>query len=230
MIDVVHIFSLRRYDSYEEYQHERLKREEYRLDYEKREFERAEQREKQRQKAIVSQLKSHFPCYCCFFSSFFCCLFNLFSFTVADKRAHVISNVTQRPPTDTHTDHLGWDSLKLRAMCQSISPPREYIQSEFLNDSGDRPFLFLFGLGIFNISVVWKLCQLVLITPQGLKQRKIENSRTRRREVKKGGEMVTESSRFFFFSPERRKPHTVSVSVFVFYQNSSHKFNETGIK
>ncbi|XP_078792554.1 peroxisome proliferator-activated receptor gamma coactivator 1-alpha isoform X7 [Oryzias latipes] len=41
-----------RYDSYEEYQHERLKREEYRLDYEKREFERAEQREKQRQKAI----------------------------------------------------------------------------------------------------------------------------------------------------------------------------------
>lgn len=45
---------LHRYDSYEEYQHERLKREEYRLDYEKREFERAEQREKQRQKAIVS--------------------------------------------------------------------------------------------------------------------------------------------------------------------------------
>uniref|UniRef100_A0A3B3BHM0 Peroxisome proliferator-activated receptor gamma, coactivator 1 alpha n=1 Tax=Oryzias melastigma TaxID=30732 RepID=A0A3B3BHM0_ORYME len=43
---------LHRYDSYEEYQHERLKREEYRLDYEKREFERAEQREKQRQKAI----------------------------------------------------------------------------------------------------------------------------------------------------------------------------------
>ncbi|KAK5611386.1 hypothetical protein CRENBAI_017653 [Crenichthys baileyi] len=44
--------SQREYDSYEEYQHERLKREEYRLDYEKREFERAEQREKQRQKAI----------------------------------------------------------------------------------------------------------------------------------------------------------------------------------
>lgn len=44
----------RRYDSYEEYQHERLKREEYRRDYEKREFERAEQRERQRQKAIVS--------------------------------------------------------------------------------------------------------------------------------------------------------------------------------
>lgn len=44
----------RRYDSYEEYQHERLKREEYRRDYEKRESERAEQREKQRQKAIVS--------------------------------------------------------------------------------------------------------------------------------------------------------------------------------
>ncbi|XP_040887155.1 peroxisome proliferator-activated receptor gamma coactivator 1-alpha isoform X4 [Toxotes jaculatrix] len=40
------------YDSYEEYQHERLKREEYRRDYEKREFERAEQRERQRQKAI----------------------------------------------------------------------------------------------------------------------------------------------------------------------------------
>lgn len=44
-----------RYDSYEEYQHERLKREEYRRDYEKRESERAEQREKQRQKAMVSR-------------------------------------------------------------------------------------------------------------------------------------------------------------------------------
>lgn len=43
-----------RYDSYEEYQHERLKREEYRRDHEKREFERAEQRERQKQKAIVS--------------------------------------------------------------------------------------------------------------------------------------------------------------------------------
>uniref|UniRef100_A0A3Q4I719 Peroxisome proliferator-activated receptor gamma, coactivator 1 alpha n=1 Tax=Neolamprologus brichardi TaxID=32507 RepID=A0A3Q4I719_NEOBR len=43
---------LHRYDSYEEYQHERLKREEYRRDYEKQEFERAEQRERQRQKAI----------------------------------------------------------------------------------------------------------------------------------------------------------------------------------
>lgn len=52
-------FFLRRYDSYEEYQHERLKREEYRRDYEKREFERAEQRERQRQKAIVS-LPSNF--------------------------------------------------------------------------------------------------------------------------------------------------------------------------
>ncbi|XP_043918019.1 peroxisome proliferator-activated receptor gamma coactivator 1-alpha isoform X2 [Protopterus annectens] len=41
-----------RYDSYEEYQHERLKREEYRRDYEKREFERAKQRERQKQKAI----------------------------------------------------------------------------------------------------------------------------------------------------------------------------------
>ncbi|KAI4585747.1 hypothetical protein MJG53_005981 [Ovis ammon polii x Ovis aries] len=41
-----------RYDSYEEYQHERLKREEYRREYEKRESERAKQRESQRQKAI----------------------------------------------------------------------------------------------------------------------------------------------------------------------------------
>nr|XP_058921927.1 peroxisome proliferator-activated receptor gamma coactivator 1-alpha isoform X5 [Kogia breviceps] len=41
-----------RYDSYEEYQHERLKREEYRRQYEKRESERAKQRERQRQKAI----------------------------------------------------------------------------------------------------------------------------------------------------------------------------------
>ncbi|CAI5668682.1 unnamed protein product [Oreochromis niloticus] len=41
-----------RYDSYEEYQHERLKREEYRRNFEKQEFERAEQRERQRQKAV----------------------------------------------------------------------------------------------------------------------------------------------------------------------------------
>nr|XP_054364957.1 peroxisome proliferator-activated receptor gamma coactivator 1-alpha isoform X1 [Mirounga angustirostris] len=41
-----------RYDSYEEYQHERLKREEHRKEYEKRESERAKQRERQRQKAI----------------------------------------------------------------------------------------------------------------------------------------------------------------------------------
>ncbi|XP_061664938.1 peroxisome proliferator-activated receptor gamma coactivator 1-alpha isoform X3 [Syngnathoides biaculeatus] len=41
-----------RYDSYEEYQHERLKREEFLRDNEKRESERAEQRDRQRQKAI----------------------------------------------------------------------------------------------------------------------------------------------------------------------------------
>ncbi|XP_062850210.1 peroxisome proliferator-activated receptor gamma coactivator 1-alpha isoform X3 [Trichomycterus rosablanca] len=41
-----------RYDSYEEYQHEQLKREEYQRDYEKREGERAEQRERQRKRAI----------------------------------------------------------------------------------------------------------------------------------------------------------------------------------
>ncbi|KAF7706430.1 peroxisome proliferator-activated receptor gamma coactivator 1-alpha isoform X3 [Silurus meridionalis] len=41
-----------RYDSYEEYQHEQLKREEYQRDYEKREVERSEQREKQRKRAI----------------------------------------------------------------------------------------------------------------------------------------------------------------------------------
>ncbi|XP_070228311.1 peroxisome proliferator-activated receptor gamma coactivator 1-alpha isoform X4 [Bos mutus] len=50
-----------RYDSYEEYQHERLKREEYRREYEKRESERAKQRERQRQKAINQQVSSHFP-------------------------------------------------------------------------------------------------------------------------------------------------------------------------
>lgn len=49
-----------RYDSYEEYQHERLKREEYRKEYEKRESERAKQRERQRQKAIVSIVKITF--------------------------------------------------------------------------------------------------------------------------------------------------------------------------
>ena len=48
------VWSLRRYDSYEEYQHERLKREEYRQDYQKRESQRAEQRERQSEKAIVS--------------------------------------------------------------------------------------------------------------------------------------------------------------------------------
>ncbi|XP_055012644.1 peroxisome proliferator-activated receptor gamma coactivator 1-alpha isoform X3 [Boleophthalmus pectinirostris] len=41
-----------RYDSYEEYQHERLMREEHLQDYEKREFERAEQKDRQKQKAI----------------------------------------------------------------------------------------------------------------------------------------------------------------------------------
>ncbi|XP_078071608.1 peroxisome proliferator-activated receptor gamma coactivator 1-alpha isoform X2 [Mustelus asterias] len=46
-------YSRPRYDSYEEYENERLKREEYRRDYEKREFERAKQRERQRQKAII---------------------------------------------------------------------------------------------------------------------------------------------------------------------------------
>ncbi|KAJ7326925.1 hypothetical protein JRQ81_016684, partial [Phrynocephalus forsythii] len=44
-----------RYDSYEEYQHERLKREEYRKEYEKRESERAKQRERERQKAMEEQ-------------------------------------------------------------------------------------------------------------------------------------------------------------------------------
>lgn len=59
-----------RYDSYEEYQHERLKREEYRKEYEKRESERAKQRERQRQKAIVSTVKInfHFKIDFCFFS------------------------------------------------------------------------------------------------------------------------------------------------------------------
>lgn len=45
-----------RYDSYEAYQHERLKRDEYRKEYEKRESERAKQRERQKQKAIVSSV------------------------------------------------------------------------------------------------------------------------------------------------------------------------------
>ncbi|XP_063129743.1 peroxisome proliferator-activated receptor gamma coactivator 1-alpha isoform X9 [Rattus norvegicus] len=41
-----------RYDSYEANEHERLKRDEYRREYEKRESERAKQRERQKQKAI----------------------------------------------------------------------------------------------------------------------------------------------------------------------------------
>ena len=59
-----------RYDSYEEYQHERLKREEYRREYEKRESERAKQRERQRQKAIVSSLELTFVLQEGFFFSF----------------------------------------------------------------------------------------------------------------------------------------------------------------
>ena len=58
----------RRYDSYEEYQHERLKREEYRREYEQRESERAKQRERQRQKAIVSSLRLTFVLQKGFFS------------------------------------------------------------------------------------------------------------------------------------------------------------------
>ncbi|CAI5668691.1 unnamed protein product [Oreochromis niloticus] len=50
-----------RYDSYEEYQHERLKREEYRRNFEKQEFERAEQRERQRQKAVGQFWLHHVP-------------------------------------------------------------------------------------------------------------------------------------------------------------------------
>lgn len=64
-----------RYDSYEEYQHERLKREEYRREYEKRESERAKQRERQRQKAIVSSLELTFILKKGFF---FCCFYFLF--------------------------------------------------------------------------------------------------------------------------------------------------------
>lgn len=68
-----------RYDSYEEYQHERLKREEYRKEYEKRESERAKQRERQRQKAIVSSLELTFALkegFFSFLSSFSLSLFS----------------------------------------------------------------------------------------------------------------------------------------------------------
>lgn len=67
-----------RYDSYEEYQHERLKREEYRREYEKRESERAKQRERQRQKAIVSSG----PRTPVFKGGFLCCFCFLFLFRV----------------------------------------------------------------------------------------------------------------------------------------------------
>ena len=70
------IFFSRRYNSYEEYQHEQLKREEYQRDYEKREGERAEQRERQRQKAIVSQhVNASFYLLLVFF--FFLCFYSL---------------------------------------------------------------------------------------------------------------------------------------------------------
>ncbi|XP_051992671.1 peroxisome proliferator-activated receptor gamma coactivator 1-alpha-like isoform X2 [Xyrauchen texanus] len=51
-----------RYESYEEYQHECLKREEYRCNYEKRECERAEQRERQWQKAIEERRVVYVGC------------------------------------------------------------------------------------------------------------------------------------------------------------------------
>lgn len=60
LYDLMIKLCLSRYDSYEEYQHERLKREEYRKEYEKRESERAKQRERQRQKAIVSAMQITF--------------------------------------------------------------------------------------------------------------------------------------------------------------------------
>lgn len=93
---------LSRYDSYEEYQHERLKREEYRRDYEKREFERAEQRERQKQKAIVSQLTQTLAA--CVPLFFFCVLA-----AAAEKRGHAVTGSaraeihanTRRPPADT---------------------------------------------------------------------------------------------------------------------------------
>ncbi|XP_051557208.1 peroxisome proliferator-activated receptor gamma coactivator 1-alpha-like isoform X1 [Myxocyprinus asiaticus] len=51
-----------RYESYEEYQHECLKREEYRRNYEKQECERAEQRERQWQKAIEERRVVYVGC------------------------------------------------------------------------------------------------------------------------------------------------------------------------
>lgn len=44
---------------------------------------------------------------------------------------------------------------------QCLSLLKEYIQSEFLNDSGDRPFLFISGLCIFNVSRLETLSTLI---------------------------------------------------------------------
>lgn len=96
----------------------------------------------------------------------------------ADKSLHVVAAVahvqipantlhTDLLQTHTHTHYLGGPSLQPSAMCHSVSLLKEYIQSEFLNDSGDRLFLFISGLCIFNGFVSWKHCRLLLITPQG---------------------------------------------------------------
>lgn len=51
---------------------------------------------------------------------FFSLLLNLFSFTVADKRAHVISDVAQSPPTDTHR------SLRMRQPQAPCHVPKHF--------------------------------------------------------------------------------------------------------
>lgn len=63
-------------------------------------------------------------------------------------------------------------------MQRRLSPLKEYIQSEFLNDSGDRLFLFISGLCIFNGVVIWKDCRLLLITPQGQNAKIVGNRKT----------------------------------------------------
>lgn len=87
----------------------------------------------------------------------------------ADKRPHVITAVAQRTKTSHRHAQITWDDTALQpgAMCHSASLSlcvcvlKEYIQSEFLNDSGDRPFLFISGLCIFNVSRLETLSTLI---------------------------------------------------------------------
>lgn len=147
---------LRRYDSYEEYQHERLKMEEYRRDYEKQECERAEQRERQRQKAVVSQLtelSSHF-----LYWPFFFFLWVVgrekggglmldfgSSCNKADKRPHVITAMAQHTKTSHRHAQITWDDTACSPVpCATVSLSTERIHTKWVPEWFRRQALPLY--------------------------------------------------------------------------------------